>query len=232
MYPNSVRPYLAFIQSAAKKYNVPEGVIVGTILTESNGNQNATNPNPLRPSDPSAENSRGLMQISQRTALNELGFGIMTIDSLFDPRTNINAGARLLSMYYKQLSPFFDDYMTVFDRWKVVTNSYNQGTNRWAIALQNVKLKNVPQTFDLVRQELYSLSNLPSITRQHASFYGEKVMAYAFDVKREAPIKNSIVFDSNISQIALYTTGAIAVLGIGYFMITGLEGNYERSRQA
>lgn len=216
---NQTRAFKNVILNASKKYDVPPDVITGVIMAESDGDPNAVNPNPLRPTDPSAENSRGLMQITERTAKSELGFGVMTLNTLFDPKVNIDAGTRLLRKYYNRLSPLFDSKISEYEKWKITTNTYNQGTKYWGKALKQLKYQNVPQTFDKVQDVLLQMSSTPAITKKHAQFYGDKAMRYAVNLSRKTPgPKLSPISNPSYTEIAIWSSASIGVLGLFYMM--------------
>lgn len=221
MYVTSqTRPFKNIISNVSKKYDVPADVITGIIMAESHGDPNAKNPNPLRPTDPSAENSRGLMQISERTAKGELGFGVMTLNTLFDPQVNIDAGARLLRMYYDKISVLFDSKISEYDKWKITANTYNQGTKYWSMALKQLKYQNVLQTFDKVQDVLLQISSTPAITKKHAQFYGDKALRYAVSLSRKnSGPKLSAISGPSYNEIAVWSSASIGLLGVLY-MIT------------
>lgn len=96
----------ALIQDAAFLYSVPESWIRAFIKVESNFDPNAFNP-----SDP----SYGLMQILDATAR---AYGIVDLNSLFDPETNIDVGTHLLH-------DLISSYGLNFEK---VASAYNSGS--------------------------------------------------------------------------------------------------------
>jgi soluble lytic murein transglycosylase-like protein len=79
-------PYVREIGQAAARYGVPEGLIRAVIRVESGYNPRAV----------SHKGARGLMQLMPKTAA-QLG-----VRNLFDPRENIDAGARHLRALAKR----------------------------------------------------------------------------------------------------------------------------------
>ena len=105
--------YESFISDAAFLYNVPQPWIQAVIQVESNWNPAAYNPN-----DPTG--AWGLMQILYRTA-QALGY-TGTQEGLFDPRTNIDLGAKLLGQLRIQ---YGNDFRRIY-------SAYNSGDpDKW-----------------------------------------------------------------------------------------------------
>ena len=77
--------YRGFIDRAARQYGLDPYLIAAVIYHESGGNPKAV----------SRAGARGLMQVMPSTAR---GLGVSDPDQLFDPETNIQLGARYLSM--------------------------------------------------------------------------------------------------------------------------------------
>lgn len=141
--PTVSMPYLPIIEKYAKEYKIPVPIIAYMIKTESSGNPRAWNPS-------NGENSRGLMQISEKTALTHPSLRLKQTDleKLFDPDFNIKNGAKLLNYLYLWLKPYFGEKTSEDTKWRVVTSSYNQGEGYYKKALMKLTSENKPQTWE------------------------------------------------------------------------------------
>lgn len=113
-YPIGYRDY---INKYSKEYNVDPYLIVSIINVESNFDTEAKSP----------KDARGLMQISPITAdwaAKELGISNFTLESLYDPGTNIMIGC----WYFNKLKNEYDNNLNL------ILAAYNGGSgnvNKW-----------------------------------------------------------------------------------------------------
>lgn len=143
-YPSQVLPFKPFIEKYTTAYKVPVDVVIGTIMTESAGNPKAWN-------GQNNENSRGLMQISEKTALSTLKVPQADLQRLFEPEYNIERGTWYLSYLYNLLKPYFGTLRDEKQRWMVVSSSYNQGAGYYIKAMQSLTAEGKQMTFDMIR---------------------------------------------------------------------------------
>jgi len=134
-YPSNVERWRSIAEKYSSQTGVPVDVILQTIKKESAGNPDAWNPQGNPP-----ENSRGLMQISEPTALTSpaIKLPFMLLDTLYNPDTNIKHGTNLLKWKYEYLKPYFPKSMDEKTRWMVASSSYNQGHGYYKWALQTI----------------------------------------------------------------------------------------------
>jgi hypothetical protein len=163
--------YTNFISDSSLIYDVPEQVIQATIVQESGGNSKAWNPS-------LGENSRGLMQISELLA-KDLGYNSTNFNNLFDPETNIDEGAKHLANNRDKISVYFDKTISEYDKWKIISSAYNQGSKYWIRALKTLKSEGYPQSWASVLGEMGSTNNgTPNFTLQSMNVYGPSVLSY------------------------------------------------------
>jgi|GEM_PF-5709863 len=170
--PSTAMKYLPIIEKYSKKYNVPVIIIANIIRAESGGNPEAWN-------GQGGENSRGLMQMSQKTALTHPSqmIPVMLLDTLYEPDFNIKQGTKLLSYIRDFLKPHFQSDSTLTSRWRAVANSYNQGEGYYRDALRTVTNQGKSQDWDTVK---YYVLN-PIVRTSHpwpenVEFYANKVL--------------------------------------------------------
>ena len=106
--PTTQFPYASCFKSAAQKHDLPLSLLLAVARGESNFNPNAK----------SDRNCHGLMQI--RWPVTAKYLGIYRLSALYDPCTNINAGAR----YLKELLDRYDNNL------HLALAAYNYGPNR------------------------------------------------------------------------------------------------------
>ena len=106
--PTTQFPYEGCFKSAAQKHDLPLSLLLAVARGESNFNPNAK----------SDRNCHGLMQIQWPVTAKYLG--IYRLSALYDPCTNINAGAR----YLKELLDRYDNNL------HLALAAYNYGPNR------------------------------------------------------------------------------------------------------
>lgn len=209
---------MAIVNKYSDDYDVPVNLINAVIIQESGGDPKAFNPT-------KGENSRGLMQISEALAKGSFGFSLFSVGNLFDPDTNIKYGTKYLSQLRDQLSVYFDNYISEFDKWKIIVSSYNQGSGYWIKALKQAKKEKVSQTWETVSKYM-SKVGAPSGTLSAINVYGPSVMSFLsesdlFVAGHSATGANSIVYKTlklTEDNPWLYALPAIAVLGIvGYY---------------
>jgi len=105
-------PYRACFSSAAATYQIEESLLIGIAIVESSLDPNAV----------SSANALGLMQIKWPITANHLG--IEERQALFDPCTNIDAGARYLRELLDDL-----DSLAPEPRMRLALASYRLGPN-------------------------------------------------------------------------------------------------------
>lgn len=167
--PSNIYTYLPVIEKYAKKYSVPVMVVVGTIAHESSGNPMAWNPS-------LGENSRGLMQISEKTALTHPAFLISAanLDSLYDPEINISYGVKYLAYIRDYLAPYFQRNIGPMERWLTITSSYNQGEGYYQKALIQLNQMGISQTWPNIKNSVLSLDKTP--WQENVQTYGPTVL--------------------------------------------------------
>lgn len=168
--PNVSVPYLSLMEKYSNQFNVPVPIIAGTIKTESSGNPQAWNPS-------LGENSRGLMQISERTASGP-PLSVSDLSDLFDPDYNIYTGTKYLGYIRDSLRPYFRSGTPEDIRWKVISSSYNQGWGYYKTALQTLNEMGMPQTWDNI--EYYVLNPVKKIGtpwESNVKHYADSVMS-------------------------------------------------------
>jgi len=218
---SSFSPYVAIVSKYSNEFNVPVNIINAIILQESGGNPKAFNPT-------NGENSRGLMQISEALAKGTFSFGFFDLSTLFQPDVNIKHGAKYLSQLRNQLSVYFDNNISDYDKWKIIVSSYNQGSAYWLKALKAMKKSKIAQTWESVSRYMPSVGT-PKTTLSAMPVYGPSVMSYVEEsdltvAGKSATGSNSFVYKTlkvTEENPMLYTLPAIAVLGvIGYYYHT------------
>jgi membrane-bound lytic murein transglycosylase MltF len=172
MYPQT-QPYKSIIDNYAKKFNVPASVIESVIIQESDGNPNAWNGS-------NNENSRGLMQISEATAL-DMGITRSELEDLYDPQFNIFYGAKHLAERRDIMQPYFDKNINEHDKWMIITSTYNQGQTWWVNALDALMRSGENQSWETAREKILSLP-IPQATRNHVDMYGPQVLSRVYDL--------------------------------------------------
>ncbi len=95
------KPYHQMVLQASNLYGVPSGLIHAVIQKESGYNAGARSP----------RDARGLMQVTPGTAR---FVGVEKSDSLYDPQTNINAGAAYLK-YLMHTHDTFDKLLAAYN---------------------------------------------------------------------------------------------------------------------
>ena len=105
-------PYRTCFRSAAATYQIEESLLIGIAIVESSLDPNAV----------SSANALGLMQIKWPITANHLG--IEERQALFDPCTNIDAGARYLRELLDDLGSF-----ALEPRMRLALASYRLGPN-------------------------------------------------------------------------------------------------------
>jgi hypothetical protein len=171
-YPSNVERYRSLAEKYSKETGVPVDVILQTIKKESAGNPDAWNPQ-------NDENSRGLMQISEPTALTHPAINIpfMLLDTLYQPEENIKYGARLLAWIYKYLNPYFPKYVDEKTKWKAVSSGYNQGHGYYKWALETLDEKGEKVTWDsILNYVLTPEKTTRTPWRSSAQTYGPSVI--------------------------------------------------------
>jgi len=170
--PSVAMKYLPIIEKYSKKYNVPVIIIANVIKAESGGNPEAWN-------GQGGENSRGLMQMSQKTALTHPSqmIPVMLLDTLYEADYNIQQGTKLLSYIRDFLKPHFQSDSSLISRWRAVANSYNQGEGYYRDALRTVTSQGKSQDWETVK---YYVLN-PIVRTSHpwpenVEFYANKVL--------------------------------------------------------
>ena len=133
----AIVPFKSIILKYSKMYDVPSEIIASTIYTESRGDVRAFN-------GQNSENSRGLMQISQRTALSyPLSIPYILLDRLYEADYNIETGTKYLAYIRSYLKDHhLDKVKNMVDYWTVITSSYNQGHAYYGKALDTLEMKN------------------------------------------------------------------------------------------
>lgn len=102
-----VADYSSLIQAASNRYNVPVPILSAVMDKESTGNPIAVHVNSNGTAD------YGLMQINSN---NLAGLGLNK-ESVYDPATNINAGASILASNY-----------SAYGSWDQALSAYNTGS--------------------------------------------------------------------------------------------------------
>lgn len=105
------KPYHRMVLAASSQHGVPAGLIHAVIQKESGYNPGAT----------SNRQARGLMQITPGTAR---FVGVARAHNLYDPQTNINAGAAYLK-YLMQTHSTFDSLLAAYNAGPGNVRKYN-----------------------------------------------------------------------------------------------------------
>lgn len=177
-YPSNVERYRSIANKYSKHYGVPVDVIMSTIKKESAGNPDAWNGS-------NNENSRGLMQISEKTATTHKAVDVsfMALDTLYDPDTNIDKGTSLLRWIYDYLTPYYSKTMSEKLKWKLASSSYNQGHGYYKWALQSTDEKNERFTWDnILNNVLNPTRTTRTPWRSSAQTYGPSIVDPIADI--------------------------------------------------
>lgn len=204
MYPQT-QAYKSVIDNYSKQFKVPASVIESVIIQESNGNPNAWNGS-------NNENSRGLMQMSEATAL-DMGVKREELDSLFDPQFNIYYGTKHLADRRDIMQPYFDKNINEHDKWMIITSTYNQGQTWWINALDELLRAGNPQSWEAARNKILSLP-IPQMTKNHVDMYGPQVLSRVSDL---SVAMGSAIVNNKIIYIAA-TVGMLSLAVAYYFM--------------
>ena len=113
--------YDTVINSTAKDWNVDKNLVKAIIKVESNFNPNAHRKT-------SKENSKGLMQINEPTALS-LGVNKSELNRLFEPDFNIKYGCKLLNEI-KNAYPSILDQIAVYNAGRIIKRKNNTYVNQ------------------------------------------------------------------------------------------------------
>jgi soluble lytic murein transglycosylase-like protein len=128
----------ALINDTAAAKGIPALLLKRQVEKESKSNPNAIG-------DLGAKNgkSRGLMQIQEKTAINELGVAKKDLNKLLDPKFNLDKGTDYINKIISDLSPLlpktYDDY------WASVFMAYNSGPSYVKKALTNLQKKGISE---------------------------------------------------------------------------------------
>lgn len=227
-YPSKVERYRSIAEKYSKISSVPVDVILSTIKKESAGNPDAWN-------GQNNENSRGLMQMSQNTALSNPATKVpfMILDKLFEPDYNIEKGTALLKWIYDYLTPYFPKNMDEKLKWKIVSSSYNQGHGYWKWALQTTDERGQAFTWDnILNNVLNPTKTTKTPWEDSARTYGPSIIDPINDIflkKISNPLdffnqpiagsklsgKNS---SSSIMNILPYVLGLGVLGGAGFYL--------------
>lgn len=189
--PNVSIKYLPFIEKASKVTGVPVSIIAFTIEHESKGNPRAWNPN-------NNENSRGLMQISENAARSApLNMKEDDFDDLYDPETNIMAGAKIQAWIKKNLCNYLPSDVDPVVLWSCVTGGYNQGWGYYKWAIQSLTKDQKELTWDNIVNRV----NNPTTTSKKPWY--DSVLSYS----------KAIV--GNIDPTSLRGAAVVAGVGVG-----------------
>jgi soluble lytic murein transglycosylase-like protein len=204
-----ISKYLPIIEKYSKQYKVPVMIIVNTIYTESRGNPKAWN-------GQNNENSRGLMQISERTAQSPpLNIPFMLLDTLYDPDTNIKTGTKYLAYLRDFLIPYFDKSATTKVKWTVITSSYNQGHGYYKKALIYISQMGKSQTWENIE---YRVLNPVGSTRKP---WTQNVHEYGPGITGQ--LKTRQLSTGVGYKVALAVAVTAFIGGVGYYAWVELE---------
>lgn len=181
-----VSQFHSIIDKYSKKYKVPYDVIYNTIVHESNGDPKAFNPM-------NNENSRGLMQISQPTALTSpLNIPLILIDRLYEPDFNIEHGTKYLAYVRDFLKPYYkgkDEKLF----WLIISSSYNQGMGYYKKALEYINENGEPLNWEHIK---YRVLNPVGSTRrpwpENVEKYAQRIVGVLDDDSFKTAMKISI----------------------------------------
>lgn len=224
-YPTKVERYRSLAEKYSKENGVPVDVILATIKKESAGNPDAWNGS-------NQENSRGLMQISEATALSHSSIKIpfMLLDTLFEPEESIKYGSKLLKWIYNYLNPYFPKYVDEKLKWKTVSSSYNQGHAYYKWALQTLDEKGEKVTWEsILKTVLNPTKTTKTPWESSARTYGPSIIDSIPDIFLK-PVSNPLsFFNTPIQGSALTNSGSsgfnpmylilgAGLAGVGYFL--------------
>ena len=218
-YPSNVERYRSLAEKYSKEYLVPVDVILGTIQKESAGNPKAWNPQ-------NNENSRGLMQISEPTAISHPAIKVpfLLLDTLYDPEDNIRAGSALLQWIYNFLNPYFPKYVDEKLKWMVVSSSYNQGHGYYRNALQSLDKEKRPVTWNNILDRV--LNPIPSGRTpwvNSAKTYGPSIIDGIPTILLK-PVKNPAKFFSTPRQGSALVNSQSLVGPLHFILLAGSLG--------
>jgi len=151
--------YKEYVYKYSSEYNLDPYLVFSIIKAESSFNPNAT----------SHKNARGLMQLTDETALwiaEMMGLENFKVEYLYDPETNIKFGCWLLNNLEKQ-----------FDSRILVVASYNAGAACVHSWLKDSKYSKTGKTLDVIpykETEIY--------TKRVENYYSIYKMLYEKDV--------------------------------------------------
>ncbi len=233
-YSSNVERWRSIAEKYSKEFGVPVDVILSTIKKESAGNPDAWNPQGNPP-----ENSRGLMQISEPTAMSTpLNVPVMLLDTLYEPDENIKQGTKLLRYKYDYLTPYFPKYVDEKLKWKIVTSSYNQGHGYYKWALQTLDERGEKVTWESVLDTVLNPEKTTKTPwRSSAQSYGPSVIDPIPDILLK-PINNPLdFFNKPIQGSALTNTstknpmpfilgllGLSAAIAVGFYYLDKKKG--------
>ena len=124
--PKAARRYLQLLREYARKYRLPVALLRAVLETESAGNHKAE----------SSAGAQGLMQLIPKTQLR------MGVADAFDPRENIQGGAR----YLRELADRFDENIVL------IIAGYHAGEA--AVERAGYKIPDIPSTRQYVTMVL------------------------------------------------------------------------------
>lgn len=199
MVDNRILPYMPIIEKFSKQFKVPVMVIVNTIYAESRGNVKAWNPS-------LGENSRGLMQISEKTAQDHpIKIPFMMLDTLFDAETNIFNGVKYLDYIRKYLEPSFKN-IDEKTKWTVISSSYNQGMGYYKKALNYLNANQQEQTWENILHRVLNPAFGGRPWTKNANEYGPKIVG--------------VLSPSQLKMTGI-SLAMVAGLGVGAYLLMG-----------